>query len=61
MITFFTILFVLLAINAVLLIFSVNGAMDGFKKTIQKFSENGVIELPPTEAELSETKFKKAV
>lgn len=39
MITFFGILFVLLSINALLLIFSVNGAKEMFKKPFQKLSE----------------------
>ena len=59
MITFFSILVVLMAINGALLIFSVNGAMEGFKKTLKKISDNNVIKLPPTE--FSETKYKKAV
>ena len=59
MITFLSILFVLMAINGALLIFSVNGAMDGFKKTFKKISDNNVIKLPPSE--FSETEYKKAV
>ncbi|MGD1945108.1 MAG: hypothetical protein ACFB0A_02285 [Croceivirga sp.] len=60
MITFFSILFVLLTINGLLLLFSVNGAMEGFKKTFQKFSDDkDIIKLPPTE--FSESKYKKAV
>jgi len=60
MITFLSILFVLLSINALLLIFSVNGALDGLKRTFKKISEkNNVIELPPSE--FSDTKYKKAV
>ena len=59
MITFFSILFVLMAVNGVLLIFSVNGAMDGFKRKFQKHSDENIIKLPPTE--ISETKYKKAV
>lgn len=59
MITFFSILLVLMVINGVLLIFSVNGAMDGFKKTFKKISDNNVIKLPPTE--FSDTEYKKAV
>ena len=59
MITFFSILLVLMVINGALLIFSVNGAMDGFKKTFKKISDNNVIKLPPTE--FSEAKYKKAV
>ncbi len=59
MITFLTVLFVLLTINGLLLIFSVNGAMDGFRRTFKKIQDNTVIKLPPTE--FSETKYKKAV
>ena len=59
MITFFSILFILMVINAALLLFSVNGAMDGFKKTFKKISDNNVIKLPP--AEFSDNKYKKAV
>jgi len=59
MATFFSILFILLAINGLLLIFSVNGAMDIFKKPIQKISESQVTKLFPSE--YSETKYKKAV
>jgi hypothetical protein len=59
MITFLSILFVLMVINGALLIFSVNGAMDGLKKTFKKISDNNVIKLPPSE--FSETKYKKAV
>jgi len=60
MITFFSILSVLLAINGVLLVFSVNGALDGFKKTFKKISDRDtVIKLPRTE--FSDSKYKKAV
>jgi len=59
MITFLSILFVLMAVNAILLVFSMNSVKDRFKKTIQKISDNNVIKLPPTE--ISETKYKKAV
>ncbi|MEO0572304.1 MAG: hypothetical protein AAF039_11415 [Bacteroidota bacterium] len=59
MITFLSILFVLMAINGALLLFSVNGAMDGFKKTSKKISDDNVIKLPPTE--FSNAKYKKAV
>ena len=59
MITFLSILLVLMTINALLLIFSVNGAMDGFRKTFKKISDSTVIKLPPTE--FSESKYKKAV
>lgn len=59
MITFFSILFVLIAVNGALLIFSVNGAMDGFKKRFQKQSNDNIIKFPPTE--ISQAKYKKAV
>lgn len=59
MITFFSILFVLIAINALLLIFSVNGAMDRFKKPLRRISETPVTKL--FSAEYSETEYKKAV
>jgi len=59
MVTFFSALFVLLGINGLLLIFSVNGAMDKFKKPLQKISDSQVTKLFPTE--FSETKYKKAV
>lgn len=59
MITFLSILFVLMAINGALLIFSVNGAMDGFKRTFKKISDNNVIKLPPSE--FSKTDYKEAV
>lgn len=59
MIVLLSILFVLMIVNGALLIFSVNGAMDGFKKTFKRISDNNVIKLPPSE--FSETKYKKAV
>lgn len=59
MITFFSLLFILLAINAVLLIFSVNGAGERFKKSNQKISEPSITKLLPRER--SETAYKKAV
>ena len=59
MVTFFTILFGLLFINAVLLIFSVNGAKERFEKPIQKISETVVTKLVPKVP--SETEYKKAV
>ena len=48
-----------MAVNGALLIFSVNGAMDGFKKRFQKQSNDNIIKLPPTE--ISQAKYKKAV
>ena len=59
MVTFFSILFVLMSVNALLLVFSVNGAMDKFKKPLKKISENQVAKLIPDE--YSETEYKKAV
>ena len=59
MVTFLTILFSLLAINAVLLIFSVNGAKERFGKPIQKISETSITKLFPRES--PETEYKKAV
>ena len=59
MIAFFSILFILLAINAVLLIFSVNGAKESFSKPIRKISESTVTKFFPKES--AETKYKKAV
>lgn len=57
--TFLSLLFILLVINAILLIFSVNGAKERFKKPIQKISENSVPKLFPRET--SESKYKEAV
>jgi uncharacterized membrane protein len=59
MATFFTILFVLLAINAILLTFSINGAREKSRKTIQKISEASVTKILPSES--SGTEYKKAV
>ncbi|NJB37460.1 MULTISPECIES: hypothetical protein [Flavobacteriaceae] len=59
MVTFFSILFVLLGINAFLLIFSVNGAMDNIKKPFQKIKDSTVLKLSTNE--FSENKYKKAV
>lgn len=59
MVTFLGILFGLLAINAVLLVFSVNGAKEQFVKPIQKISEISITKLFPHET--SETEYKKAV
>ena len=60
MLTFLSILAVLLVINVLLLVFSVNGAMGNFKKRFRRISENTVIKLPPS-ARYSEPKYKKAV
>ncbi|MAU26689.1 MAG: hypothetical protein CMH48_10200 [Muricauda sp.] len=59
MITFFSILFILLAINALLLIFSVNGAKDMFKKPLRKISDTSIAKVLPRE--YSESDYKKAV
>ncbi|RDY60918.1 hypothetical protein [Flagellimonas nanhaiensis] len=59
MVTFFAILFGLLFINAVLLIFSINGAREKFEKPIQKISDTVVTKLVPGES--PETEYKKAV
>ncbi len=59
MATFFILLFVLLAINAILLIFSVNGARERLRKPIQKISEASTTKLFPRET--SETEYKEAV
>ncbi|WP_435623045.1 hypothetical protein [Flagellimonas sp.] len=59
MIAFFSILFILLAINAMLLIFSVNGARERFSKPIRKISESSVTNFLAKES--AETKYKKAV
>ncbi len=59
MVAFFTVLFLLLALNAVLLIFSVNGATKIFRKSSQKAQEESVTQLLPKET--SKVKYKKAV
>jgi hypothetical protein len=59
MTVFFSILFVLLAINAILLIFSVNGAKERFLKPIQRISETSTTKLFPRET--VEAEFKEAV
>ncbi|MBA4746497.1 hypothetical protein GO009_09060 [Muricauda sp. TY007] len=59
MTVFLSILFVLLTINAVLLIFSVNGAKERFTKPMQRISENSTTKLFPREA--VETEYKEAV
>ncbi len=60
MTTFFAILFVLLLVNAVLLIFSVNGANKKLKKPVIKISETSITKTSPNQ-QLSETEYKKAV
>ncbi len=60
MFIFLGILAVLMITNVVLLIFSVNGSMDNFRKTFRKISEIKVIKFPLS-AEHSDTKYKKAI
>ncbi|KAB7531367.1 hypothetical protein F8C76_07700 [Flagellimonas olearia] len=59
MTTFFSLLLILLAINALLLIFSVNGGLDDLRKPIRKISEVSVRKLFPSES--TESEYKKAV
>lgn len=59
MTVFLTILFVLLGINAILLIFSVNGAKERFIKPIKKLSETSTPKLFPNE--VVKTEYKEAV
>ncbi|WP_185782809.1 hypothetical protein [Croceivirga lutea] len=59
MTTFFGILTILLAINAILLIFSVNGAKESFRRTFMKVSENAIPKALPKQ--ISEPEYKKAV
>ncbi|MCR9264598.1 MAG: hypothetical protein NXH86_10600 [Flavobacteriaceae bacterium] len=59
MTTFFSLLLILLAINALLLIFSVNGGLNDLRKPIQKISETSVRKLFPSES--PESEYKKAV
>ncbi|WP_190809400.1 hypothetical protein [Flagellimonas sp. S3867] len=59
MTTFFGILFILLVINAVLLIFSVNGASEKFKKPVIKISEASITKISPDQH--SDAAYKKAV
>ncbi|WP_127139218.1 hypothetical protein [Flagellimonas oceanensis] len=59
MTVFLSILFVLLAVNAILLIFSVNGAKERFTKPVQRISKTSTTRLFPREA--METEYKEAV
>ena len=59
MTVFFSILFILLTVNAILLIFSVNGAKEKFTKPIRKISETGTTKLFPRE--VVKTEYKEAV
>ena len=60
MLTALSIFLVLLVINALLLIFSVNDARENIKRIFRRFSDSTVINLPPS-ADNSESKYKKAV
>ena len=59
MTTFLTILFVLLAINALLLLFSVGGAKNPMKKPLQDITKSLDTEL--FQKQYSETEYKEAV
>jgi len=59
MTVFLSILFVLLAVNAILLIFSVNGAKERFTKPIQRISQTSTTKFFPRE--VMETEYKEAV
>jgi len=59
MITFFSILSVLLVVNALLLIFSLNGASKNARKPFQNISSSSIPKLYPEQ--YSETEYKKAV
>lgn len=59
MIAFFSILFILLAFNVMLLIFSTKGAKESFSKPIRKISESTITNA--VDQESAETKYKKAV
>jgi len=59
MTTFFTILISLVLLNAILLIFSHNGAYEKFRKPIKRISETPIPKLFPQE--YGNTEYKKAV
>ena len=56
---FFVILLGLLTINAILIIFSVKGTRERFKKPIRKIKETSIPKLFPHES--PETEYKEAV
>ena len=60
MLTALSIFLVLIVVNVLLLVFSVNGARDNFKRFFRRFSDSAVIKLPPS-ADYSDSKYKKAV
>ncbi|WP_273566218.1 hypothetical protein [Maribacter halichondriae] len=59
MITFFGILFILIGINAVLMIFSINGVDQKIKKSTDGDSETSTSKIYPID--LISSKYKKAV
>lgn len=59
MTVFLSILFVLLTVNAILLIFSVNGAKERFTKPAERISKISTTRLFPRET--LETEYKEAV
>ncbi len=59
MLSFFTILFILLGANAVLMLFSLNGASQKEQKTKEDTSYSSASKVYPID--LTPSKFKKAV
>jgi len=59
MTTFLYVLLALLGLNAFLLVFSVNGAMDMFKRPLRRLSESAVLKL--FDQKYPETQYKKAI
>lgn len=59
MTTFLYVLLALLGLNAFLLVFSVNGAMDMFKRPLRRISDISILKL--FEQKYPETQYKKAI
>jgi hypothetical protein len=59
MLAFFTILFVLLFVNAFMMIFSINGNKDSIKKPLQNLTDNKLTDL--YSADYDKAEYKKAV
>jgi hypothetical protein len=59
MTTFLSLFFILLAVNAVLLLFSVNGAKERNTKQVRKTSGSSITKMLPRET--SDSKYKEAV
>ena len=59
MTTFLYVLLALLGLNAFLLVFSVNGAMDMFKRPLRRLSASAVLKL--FDQKYPETQYKKAI